>query len=518
LTRTPYFTRPLFIALTLIAIASPPGGVSGEGQSIRYVDANFPANTELRGAPPPNALDLLDSRGNTAGKVGIQQWKDSIVIWGRFKTNDAAPQWARSPLELSSRTHVDLWFSAVDSVPMPDIEWGNQFGYESCGESPAGLSASVDKCAAWQSRQVLYRDQLRRLFIRKWQLAPDVSTEGFATEAYRQTIQFADKMDPNAPVTFSAEYELSKLKPLEPQGSPALTSWNGDAFTGFQIVVPRSTFPPASSLDLTQIRVVVEVAEGARVVASTSPKRKDNAPSTFTSVSLGRAITSKIGSCGAPLEIALPYEVPKERPAWYFPTANGIVSDFFILANQRVGYRRAPDGLSPLPAWSHHFERELGNGDVVCGPALRLKTPGKVWTQGSIDDRHLSTLKLPDGSFLLKSGPTMTSYSPFGSGRCGACPVASVQIYHLSRSTGITTAFTSGIRIDGPVDGSEEDGDIQVSPDWNTVTVFERKRRTEKLEWTWSSRKYCLSGRRYVECGAGPQGPPPEPRQVDFRS
>jgi hypothetical protein len=453
--------------------------------------------------------------------VGIQQWKDSLVIWGRFETSEAPSPWARSPLELQSHTHIDLWFSAADSVPMPEIQWGNQFGYVGCAEyapSQEVASAREARCDAWRSQQIPYREQLRRLFARKWQLAPDVSTEDLATPAYREASKFADKLNPDSGTGFVNDFELRKLKPLEPAGSPAFTSWNGEGFTGFQIVVARSVFPPVASLNLSQVRIVVEVVEGVRIVASTSPKRKNADPSSFKALTLGHPITSKITSCEAPLEIWRPAEQLADRPAWFFPTSNGFISDIFVLANQRIGYRRDPDGLSPLPVWSHHFEKVLDNGDIICGPALRLKTPGKVWAEGAIDEKRLSVFKLNDGAFLLKSGPTFTSYSPFGNGMCGACPVVSVRIYHLSRATGITTAFTSSMRLEGLADGSEEDSDIQLSPDWNTVTVFRRQRQTDtdKLQYSWSSTKFCRSGRTYMNCGDGPAGPPPDPRQVNW--
>jgi hypothetical protein len=108
------------------------------------------------------------------------------------------------------------------------------------------------------------------------------------------------------------------------------------------------------------------------------------------------------------------------------------------------------------------------------------------------------------------NGPTV---GPYGvNGRCGACPNVAFTIYHLSPTHGVTVALKTSFRLDvsGPTDG-----DIRTSPDWRTVTIYNLMNPATNPSG-WSSKRYCLTGIAYEDCGPGPSTAPPNPRVVQW--
>jgi hypothetical protein len=467
-------------------------------QPIPYINSRFQIGTLNAGNPPANAVDLGDTNGKSTGKVWAAQGQNGIVVYG--KVEGIRPQWARFPNEMSTRTHVNLWFGATPDVPMPEIGWRNQFGDANCEEyeKRENRGRNAEDCATWAARQALYRNQLRRLFVREWQLAPRVSNETFATAAFREALGFA------------TDFESGALRKMEPKGTPFMESQEGSAFQ-LEIVVPWEAFPPVSSLELSEIYLVVEIAEGDTILASTRPARKQDDPSSFDKFVLSKPVVSRITSCKYPLEGSILSR--KYVPAWYYLTANGSIADTFVLANLPVGYRYDPEGLSPIPVWTHRFEKDIGNGNVVCGPELRYLAGKMVWeSDEQIDEQESRFRRLADGSYHLRSGPIWGTRSPLGTGRCGACATLSVSVFHLEPLKGISISFTESFLFDPP---QLDDADIRFSSDWKTITVY-RAAEAPDGKTTWSSQQYCLAANNnYGECGTGPAGPPPRPRQLN---
>jgi hypothetical protein len=60
---------------------------------------------------------------------------------------------------------------------------------------------------------------------------------------------------------------------------------------------------------------------------------------------------------------------------------------------------------------------------------------------------------------------------------------------------------------------SESGGDIQLSPDWQSITVYRAQGDDVKK---WSFKRFCFSGKTYNSCASVMSGPPPEPRQILF--
>jgi hypothetical protein len=474
-------------------------GIAG-AQIITYTGFRFSPYSSYESQEPLDALDLVPTHGGPTGRVWFQQGEDGIIVHGKVKGD--YPKWPEIPLEMETHTHVDLWISGTDSVAMPDIGWGNQFGTTTCEEftkNSPGSEGTAKDCKVWKSRQVTYRDQLRKLFVRRWQLAPGVSKEGFATTGYSAVLEYTN------------DKERGVFTKLNPARIPYLVSMNSTGYWRFEIFVRWSDLPPFADLKISRLFAAVEVFDGTGKFSSTAPKREQGDPSTFNRFRFERTIEHKIGPCSYPLTDTDPYG--KEMPAWYFPADGASVSDTFILNNEAAGYRYEPEGLSPIPAWTHYFSKDLGEGKFICGPPLRFNANGKVAeSKYLVDEDHLSFVKNPDGSFLIKSGPILGSYSKFGSGQCGACATMRISVFRMAVDGSIARAFDSTVNLEQPFLAGF---DIQLSPDWKTITIYRNKEDSPETVWTFE--RYCLKDDKYEECGSGPSKAPPEPHQFIWK-
>jgi hypothetical protein len=489
-------TQKLLMSISCVLILA---ATNSFGQAVAFRNGTFPFGSLRQGPAPPKTLELSNPDGRVIGKVWFEQWVNGLVVYG-IGTGTPSP-WARFPLEMGSRTHLKLWLALADGVAMPDIGWGAQGGEQTCSTYDASRTnrPGRESCPDWEARQSAYRDQFRRLFIRRWDLGPHTSIEGFATPAYRDALRFAD------------DYERPTLTRLVPSGDPVLDR-DGSTGYGFQVFLPWSSLPPASSLELTHLFTTVEIWDGGKMVATTAPDRREDRIATFNRLEFERAVRSKITPCEYDLTQTNLYGVA--LPAWYFPASRGAVADTFALTNEAGGYRYDPEGLSPIAFWTHHFSINLGSASTVCGPDLRYVARGKTWSfDGRIDEARVKYLKLADGSYLLKSGPIFRSYSPFGNGRCGSCTVVEEEVFRLKPDTGVSKIFSESIRMDPP---ENFDLDIQFSADWKTIHVY--KARSADGKEIWSSQQYCFSGETYLPCGEPSAIPPPRPRQINLTS
>jgi hypothetical protein len=432
----------------------------------------------------PLALDLLRMAGTRTGKVWLRQTPDGILIFSRI--SGSSPHYARSPNEINASDRVGVWLSTVRDVDMPEIGWGHQGGLTNCKEiqesDPAGA------CQLWQARQVKYRELLRRLFIRHWELTPTVSLETYASNAYRDALAYAAN---------------DELMNLEPRGTPSMQVSHGTGFSYFEVFIPWSDFPPVNALELSRIYIAVDFCGPGDACSSTAPERVDGDPTTFNRLDLALLRISRITPCSYPLQAADFFE--NAYPAWYFMDATGRPTEIFSLQNRPFAYQSRPESLSPVPEWTHYFSKTINTSEVVCGPFLRYAAGKRTYGYGQIiDGSHLAVRSVP-GGHLIKSGPTSGQYRPFGNGECGSCGTVTVDIYHVSPETGIAVAFAGYRTVEA---GKEWDGDIRVSPDWTTATIYTSETSDDGKE-VWSSERYCLAGVKYKECGEGPAGAPP---------
>ena len=129
---------------------------------------------------------------------------------------------------MATRDHVSLWLAASRDVEMPELGWGNQHGVTNCKQLEEPQPSREESCQTWEARQMRYRQQLHRLFVRHWELAPVVTHENFASEAYRGLVPFMTNWD----CQFFAK--------LEPGGGPLMDSSLGpDDVSHFEILVQR---------------------------------------------------------------------------------------------------------------------------------------------------------------------------------------------------------------------------------------------------------------------------------------
>lgn len=446
----------------------------------------------------PVALDLARTAGGGGGHVWLRETAEGILIFSHLSGEE--PAYAGIPLQMHTHDHVSLWLTAAQKIGMPEIGWGNQFGLTNCKELlKQEPERSAEDCQAWENQQVRYREQLRRLFVRHWELTPTASVESYASRAYLEVLDYL------------TDSERAAFSELEPHGRPLMAAAKSTGFSYFEIFVPWSVFPPVNSLDFSRIYVAVEFCNAAGACSSTAPARKEDDPATWNQLDLERPKVASLTACGYPLEVSDLFQ--NRYPAWYFPDDAGHLSDVLALETEAKGYRYAPTGVSPIPTWKHHFSKRISNTEVVCGPDPRYVAGKKTYTvQGSLDESHLEIRSLPNGAHLLKSGPTVGILSPFGAGQCGSCTTVALTISYLSPETGITVAFDEQVVMD-----RISDVDIRTSPDWKTVTVYSAETDVspgKNAKDQWSSKRYCLSGSRYEQCGGGPASAPPEPRQV----
>ncbi|MBC7926024.1 MAG: hypothetical protein H7039_10250 [Bryobacteraceae bacterium] len=435
--------------------------------------------------------------GGRTGSVTVHSGPEGLIIKG--KVAGGLPEFARTANEMAAKDHIGIWLASASDPVLPMIGWGNQFGMWNCASENIDAKAR-ELCPAFVEDMEAYRAIFRRLFVRQYQLAPNISVETFATAAYS---------------SIEREYQkpgLDKLILLKPIVAPVfdfMPTTNGYEFTA---LLPWTALPPVNSLKLDRLRVMVDVfsahagATGSQPYSSTAQNRRYGQPSTFPVVTLDPPMMYTITSCG--YELSLSDIFHKEYPAWFLPGNTGQVREAFIIQNFATGYQYEPDSLSPTINSTRFFEREVAPGQFVCGPLLARRDKGRLQrTAFPVDDAKLETKLLPDQSLLIKSGPTEATKSPFGSGMCGACPLITFSIYRafnlgpIERLYELSEVFQNSIPELAAVE-------VRLSPDWKKFTVY---RKFDLPPVRWDSESKCFDGRRYLGCGITEGVPAPKP-------
>src|SRR6185437_2113197 len=471
---------------------------------------------DARSAP---LLRLSSASGAPPGEVWIRETPNGLAVMFVVAYPPPKPPeilFARNPDEMARKAYWAVWVADAAKVAMPDYGWGDQFGMNTCASYNATPSNSQKfDCAAWQAVQARYRAQLQRLFQRHWRLANDTTIETYATPAFAAVKMFASNLD-------QAQFAPLRPQPLGSDSGPFgwFDVYDQDAqpdhqhTQSFSVFLPWSSLPPADAAPLATVFVNFKFCLHAGLCSATAPAADPDNPTTWNALTLALPLPENLTPCAYPLQARDYWK--NLAPAWYFPAADGTVSTTFALINQTAGYNYDPVGLSPIVAQHKFFSRKLGPGEYVCGPKLRFAAAGQAWdSDATVDGSHLATRSLAPGRFLLRSGPTLSTLSDLGSGQCGACLVGGYDFYLLDSKTGVRHLLNVGVIGGG---GEIEDGDVVISPDWTTVTVYEKGVVTGQgpegflRTKNWSMTRYCWRGDSYIKCGAGPSGPPPAPR------
>jgi hypothetical protein len=473
---------------------------------------------------PPDITLIPHGEGARNGHLWIRNIGHALVIAG--EVDGDAPDFPKNQNWILSEDHIEVWLAAGTDVAMPVIGWGNQFdqnefpkGQDSCADfgkdgpgSPDTLVARQKKCRDWVTTQQRYRPVFKRLFTRQWLLTDYYSVESYATPAYEAiTHDFASDQP---------QYAEEVPDMLKPQGkvqmwvSRAWVSHDRPAYT-FQIEIPYTSFPPLPTLQLRDLRLMVDVFSPAPPgkkmgpFSTSSPVRVFGKPETFNSIRLDPTRVFQMTPCDIGLTGADKYR--DEHPGWFIPHASestGWQSDAFILVNESHGYAYDPDGLSPVVRRIHNFWHAISTGEWVCGPDLAYRK-GETFKQLGevVGEEGFDAKRLPDDTLLIKSGPRVYG-SEFGSGQCGACPRVEMRIFAVNENFKLYKALDLGGIID--TDGRSED--FSFTDDWSKVVQFEQPPDNEQGEpGPWSSTTWCLKHLEYEKCEEKQNVQPPSP-------
>lgn len=460
------------------------------------------------------AVVHLIPHGNGArnGHVWVGNTGQSIRIVG--EVDGEAPDWPKDRPSFLSKDHVEVWLAGVSDVKMPPIGWGDQFGEQQlddlkrCSDlhsyqGPEHNAEAQQNCRDWFETQQEYRAIARRLFLRQWLLAENLSVESYATPAYG---------------IISTKYAGDDLAILKPQGDVRFHAEQRSGKPGyiFEVDIPYSSFPPINTLQLSELRVMVDVFRAAPPgrregpFSTTSAARADGKPDTFNVLRLDPPRVFELSPCGSKLEGTDAYG--KVHAAWFIPkvtSGDSYQADAFLIVNEAHGYQYEPEEtVSPTVRPIHFFWHKIGTAEWACGPALTYRGGNTIREYGGeVSQEGFEARRTPDGRILIKEGPWVW-HSEFGSGQCGACPRMKLKVMTLDSNLNLITLLDLEDRIGGPPEPSS--GDITVSPDWSQVEKFEQT-GPDKEHLTWSSVMFCLKSGRYTECGRKVGVKPPDP-------
>ena len=411
-------------------------------------------------------------------------------------------------------------------------------GVQHCASPDSGLvegSAESRKCKQWFARQPAYREQLRRLFVRQWLLAaPDGIQmpelfEDFATTAYANlTANFFPEslptlLKPKADDGIVARIENVYDKQVTKHDAAGNAHTEG-VLTGyeFHLFIPYTAFPPTQQLQLTDVRLMVDVfsasPDGRKMgaLSSTSARRKWGDAASFNPLRVATAPTYALTPYGYPL--VKTEENGTSHSAWIFPIEGADkpvpLTASFHLENDDSLWQIDPRGVSPKVFPFEGFWKEMPHGATVCGPFLTYrKGDVRTATDFLIDPQHFNIKQLPDGWDLVSTGPTASQGQSMS--QCGGATSADFHIYSISPAGEIKPALDVSQQL-GCSDSEPEDVDFTVSPDWRSVVYFQSEPISNSsapdTAPSWSSTTYCLKGHEYNQCAESKTAKPPNPR------
>ncbi len=468
---------------------------------------------------PPDIILTPQGEGARRGRVWIRNSGNGLLIVGDIE--GGPPDFPRDRDSLLAKDHVEIWLTAGVDPVLPPIGWGHQFGEnilpkgpDSCAddlEAPRDASPDAQrKCREWAVQQQKYRRYFQRLFLRQWLLAPEYAIESFAAPAYEEIAS-----------RFASKEEIPEV--LKPRGNPKF--WYSPSSKGytFQVLIPYEIFPPLPSLDLRDLRLLVDVFDAAPAgkkmgaFSGSSPARVWARPETFNMLRIDPPRVFRMTPCDLPLNGTDIYG--NVRDAWFIPQEEQkgeYESDAFLIVNGAAGYRYEPAGLSPVIRPVHDFWISISPDEWICGPQLTHKKDNqRTAFKQRVDAEGVAGHRLPNGDLLVKDGPSV-SYSEFGSGECGGCPYTDLTMYRLTPDNKIYEVLKLGDLIAGR-GSAPADQDFSISADWSQITEYDyylEQDDGKEDTGSWSSTTYCLKDSRYEKCGEKSDVVPPNPRTL----
>ncbi|MDR3751795.1 MAG: hypothetical protein P4K94_09960 [Terracidiphilus sp.] len=532
------YPRTASLLVLLVLAFCPPHRAAAQThiQSVAIVDVPQATPQQIAAPSPSGQADLWNTPPTLTliphspqahpGKIWLATTDEGLHIWGQVQADDHGAQSPQDNAATLSGSHVEVWLSGSPAVPMPAIGWGNQFGPKNlaspadCAQSAGAIRTDpapakvVASCQSWYTQQLLYRQDLSRLFVRQWAFAPDhraVRTSSFTPA--RPFEAFASTAWASLSASLSPHDLPTPLQPRSDDGFLAETAGAPQPGYSFHIFIPYSAFPPVRQLRLADLYLDVDVFSAAPAgrklggFSSTASARLPGQPATFNHLRLSAPRTFSFSPCDYALA---PDAVSADRPSgWFFPTAPGAALRSTIgFVNPSGGYMNDPVGVSPETTQAAFFWRQLASGASACGPRLAWSNGSEIKRSNfSVDEKYFSAQSLPDGWSLLRSGPSIHTHGQFGSGMCGACQTANFDIYAVSPQGEIATA----LHLDQDLSGegrSPEAADLAIAPDWSRIVFY---REFDQPDPTWTSITYCLHGHTYELCGESKLTEPPQP-------
>jgi len=476
---------------------------------------------------PADLTLITKGEGARHGQIWLQNVGDGLLVVG--EVDGERPDFPRHQNLILEKDHVEIWLADGKDPELPPIGWGNQFdqvtlpnGADSCSEwarkvdTPAAPTASTaeKRCRTWAETQVPYRTYFRRLFVRQWLVAPDVSFESFATPAYDQIATRFSRDRSGTSQPDGAEVPLS----LEPKDLPQAWFGPGKDHSGytFEILIPFRAFPPLSSTELRELRLMVDVFNpappGKKVGAfsTSSASRIYARPDTFNRLALDPPRQFHLTPCDLPLAGDDKYK--EAHPAWFIPQTtpdSEYESDAFIIVNDGAGYQYEPEVLSPVARRIQYFWQGIGGGEYICGPDLSYRRgETKLNLNVNVDEDGFDARRLPGGDLLIKVGPRVYG-SEFGSGQCGACPRTDLRIFRLGADRQLQPMLQLGDIVDN---GSGASQDFSLSRDWSKVVEYDQAVMDgQGKSGAWSATTWCRGEVAYHQCDHQDSAEPPDP-------
>lgn len=475
---------------------------------------------------PPATVNLIpQSSDGRVGRIWITSSSDGLLVEGEVE--GAEPDWPANPGEMLAKDHVEVWLAASPKVTLPPIGWGNQFGEQDLA-SEAGCDQVSDQkidtaaCRAWFQEQVRYREQFRRLFVRQWLVSGDRapnSYSGHVVEAFAHPamLEITSKFFPDvyAQDAIAPAWNDHVSMSVTP-GVPAPAAYT------FRVEIPYSAFPPVPSLDVSDVWLMVDVfsppAAGKKIGAfsTTAAHRKWGDPATFNHLRIEQPLRIQVSPCAYPLVQKDVYGKP--QPTFVYPVPNGtapggrvMLDKVTVVLNPAEGYLYAPGGASPKAEVRQLFSQRTSDGGYACGPQLAYaKGAVAARTDQLIHKEGFDTKVLPDGWTLVKTGPR-ADYSTFGSGQCGACPRAELEVYAISPKGDVEPALKTYELVGNDTVAA----DFDFAADWSKAVYYHQQAIPATGEGgAWTADTYCLQGHAYKPCGTKPNATPPNPPRV----
>jgi hypothetical protein len=506
------FLRRIALAGALLSLATPAFAQNNQAPiPVTQMDPGILGQPGFRFAEGlPDGMNLIpNGAGARNGRVWFGNTGLSIRIVG--EVYGAAPDWPKGKDSILSKDHVEVWLAANADVDLPPAVWPQGDGAMSPDEC-RGYGSNAQTCTDWfETQDQDYRPVFKKLFVRQWLLANDISEESYATPAY---------------AVVATKYKPDGLAALKPHGDVQFR-WQlraGKPGYLFEIDIPYSAFPPLNTQQTAEMRLMVDVFSSAPAgkkegaFSTTSSVRAYGKPGSFNSLQFNPPLPFEITPCISKLEAKIT-EFSPTHPEWFIPSADpgGYEADAFLLEN-RVGPNGEPPDVSPSVFPIHNFWRSLGPSEWVCGPNLAYRNGSAVRDFGmdvllfdanrdvSVSEDGFAARKEPDGTVLIKVGPRVWNVGSMS--QCGACDRTDFKIFALDENLNLITILDLNDVVDSPHLDSQ---DFTVSPDWSQVVEYNQTEDPASGDQKWSSVSYCLASGMYTECGRKDNVKPPDP-------